>query len=193
LQGLIVARLLTALRHGQPEPAETLVRTVNTLLQEAAGFPAPQREDPVTEAQELIDELSFLICALEKLAHRRQWWMGTARATLRLLGAVFLAAVAIPGVAASLRGVAPHAVDLLRELAEHVGQALPWLSMSALVTSTQLAREDMADLSQHYAGLRAEHHHSPTADSGSVQAQDIPDEPDGMAGPAQKPNQNKRP
>jgi hypothetical protein len=193
VQGLLVARLLTALRHSQPEPAQTLVRTANTLLQEAAGFPAPQREDPVTEAQELIDELSFLICALEKLAHRRQWWMGTARATLRLLGAVFLAAVALPGAQAGLREVAPHAVDLLRELAEHVGQALPSLSMSALVTSTRLAREDMTDLSQHYAGLRAEHHHAPTADSGWVQAQDTPDQPAGMAGPAQEPDQNKRP
>jgi hypothetical protein len=146
LQVPIVADLLAALGHGRVA-SETLVATADELLQEAAGFPARWREDPITQAQELVEELQVLTCALAASADRKPWWMGVARAPLKLLGGVLLGVVAAEADA-GLREVAPHALHLIDELTEHLGHAWQSLSLGALVTGTRLARQDLTASSQ---------------------------------------------
>jgi hypothetical protein len=147
LQVPIVADLFKALGHGSTESADTLISTANDLIQEAAGFPTQRSEDPITQAQELVEELRLLTCALASSAQRKHWWMGVARAPLKILGGVLLGVVAAEADT-GLREVAPRALHLVDELAERVGQALPSLSLGALVTGTRLARQDMTGISQ---------------------------------------------
>ncbi len=188
LQVPIVASLFTALGHGSAEPTETLIRTANELLQEAAGFPARRGKDPVTRAQNLVEQLRDQTCNLTTWAERKRWRKDTGGRILKFLGGV-LVGVAAAEADAGVRDIAPHVLRLLEELTERIGQALPPLSMGALIAGTELARQDIGDFSQADDDLRSDpgrtHDEKSPVDSQDV---DVPDRGEPIERPPEVPD-----
>jgi hypothetical protein len=125
----VVVRLLEDLGYKRPPPARELIDLGDDALRVAAGFPAAQEADPISQAQDAISDLEKELERLMKSERfHRKLRVGIRKACGALakgFGAVVLAKTADAGI-----HYLPQAEALLREWIGDAARLMPSLSMA---------------------------------------------------------------